>query len=87
MLALGCTNKRIGDRFRLQPEVQKTGPSNLDRFAAVIEIQFVDHLRRELARVQLIALGQADERVGLVVSKFGLRARSNENARNICVRH
>jgi hypothetical protein len=86
MLALGRADEGIGESVGLESEIQKTWPGDLDRFAAIGDVELPDDLGSELARVELVALGQAHEGVGLVVAKLRVGAGTDEDARNVGVR-
>ena len=87
MLALGRADEGIGEGVGLEPEIEKTRPGDLDRFTAVGDVELLDDLGSEFARVELVALGQAHEGVGLVVAKLRLGAGADEDARDVGVRH
>ena len=53
----------------------------------VLDVELPDDLGSELAGVELVALGQAHEGVGLVVAKLRLGAGADEDARDVGVGH
>ena len=87
MLALGRADEGIGEGVGLEPEIEKTRPGDIDRLAAVGDVELLDDLGGEFAGVELVALGQAHEGVGLVVAKLRLGAGADEDARDVGVGH
>ena len=85
--ALGRAGEGCGEGLDPEPEIQKPRPGDLDRLAAVVDVELLHDLRGELARVELVALGQADEGVGLVVTELRLGAGADEDARDVGVRY
>jgi len=83
----GRADEGIGEGTGLEPEIQKTRPGDPDRFAAISDVYLLDDLGGELAGVELVALGQAHERVGLVVAKLRIGAGADEDARDVGVGH
>ena len=80
MLALGRADEGIGEGGGLEPEIEKTRPGDLDRLAAIGDVELLDDLCGEFAGVELVALGQAHEGVGLVVAELRIGAGADEDA-------
>jgi hypothetical protein len=55
-----------------QAKVEKTRARDFDRLAQVGEVEFGDHVRGELARIEFSRLGQRHQAVRLVIAKFGI---------------
>ena len=87
MLPAGRTDEGIGEGGGFELKIQKTRPGDLDRFAVVGDVELPDNFSGEFARVEPVALGQADEGVGLIIAKFRLGAGSDKDARDIGLRH
>ena len=87
MLALGRADEGIGEGSGLEAEIQETRPGDLDRFAAISDVELLDNLGGEFAGGELVALGQAHEGVGLVVAELRLGAGSDKDARDVGVGH
>ena len=49
-------------------------------------VQLCQHIRRQLARIQLSRLGQGHQGVALVIAKFGIGARAHEDGGGIRIR-
>ncbi len=73
----------IGEGGSLESEIEEAWPGDLDRLATVGDVDLLDNLCGEFARVELVALGQAHEGVGLVVAELGLGAGPDEYARDV----
>ena len=69
-----------------QPEIQEAGTGDLHLFANIRNIEFRNNIGGKLARIQFPRFGQRHQRVGLVVAKFGIRARTDQNGGDIGVR-
>ena len=80
------TLKGLGQRGRFEAEVQETRAGDLHRGASIGDIQFGDHVRGQLARIQFPGLGERHQCIGLVIAKLGVRAWADQNSGNISVR-
>ena len=75
----------LGQRRRLESEVQETGAGNLHRLTYITDRELGDHVVGQQARVKLPGLGQRHEGIGLVVAEFRVRAWADLDCGDGCV--
>src|SRR3954468_24706185 len=74
IFAAGSRGERGLNSNFFEPEIEKTCPSDVDLLANRLDIEFSEHIRRELARTHLARFRQEHERVGLEIAELGIRA-------------
>ncbi len=84
------TARRCGQRLDehriFQPEIQIARAGNLHLFANIRDIQLRHHICSKLARIHFAFLGEGHERIGLIVAKFRIGTRPDENRGDISIR-
>ena len=78
--------KRLREHFGLESKIQKARTGYFNIFAKFGNVQFHQHIRRYLSRIQFPRFGERHERVALVIAEFRIRTGANQNSRKISVR-
>ena len=78
--------ERLGERGRLEPEIQEARAGNFHLLAPIANIQLGEHVGGELARIHFARLGERHERVALVIAEFGIGTRTDQNNGGVGVR-
>ena len=69
-----------------QAEIQKTRAGDFHRLAPFGDIQLCRHVGRQLARIHFSRLGQAHQRVGLIIAEARVGARTHQHYGGVGVR-
>ena len=85
MLAAQGAFERASHRSRLDAKIQKPRPGNFDLVANIIDIELGHDVRSQLARIHFAFLGQAHQRVALIIAKLGVGAGPDHDSVDSCV--
>ena len=77
--------EHLCQRGGLEAEIEEPRAGQLDRLAPFRHVEFREHVRAELARIQLALLRHGHQRARLVIAKLRIRARADENAAELGV--
>jgi hypothetical protein len=80
MLTAGSGGEHFADGGWLQPKIEKPCSGDVDALAALAHVQPAFDLLGKLAGIQSALPGQADERVGLIITKLRVWAGTDQNA-------
>ena len=78
--------ERLRERGMLQPEIQEARAGDFNLLADFSNIQSCQNIGCELTRIQLSRLGQRHQRITLVIAKFRVGTRTDENRREVRLR-